>query len=91
MSAEFSMFWLLRSKILAESRNIILDKCFLELFVNDRLLFARNLNCNVKVIVDAKVQIHILFNKEGLEVSVIIFPEKLCLHLLLKTDPFLKL
>lgn len=74
MSVEFSMILLLTSKILAESRNIILDKCFLELFVNDLLLFTRNLNCNVKAIVDAKEKTHILFNKEGLEVSVIVFP-----------------
>jgi len=74
MSVDFSKLFLILIKILAENRNIFLDKCFLELFVYDRLLFARNLNCNVKIIVDTKEQINILFNEEGLKVSIIVFP-----------------
>ena len=74
MSVDFSKFFLILIKILAENRNILLDKCFLELFVYDRLLFAINLNCNVKIIVDTKEQVNILFNEEGLKVSIIVFP-----------------
>jgi len=91
LPVNFSHFFVCRGKHLTKGWDIILCEGFLELFVNNLLLFTGYLNSYIKVVIYAKIQVDVLCYEESLEVTLIVAPKLLSLHSLLETYSILEL